>query len=61
MENFIEYLKRNDLLDWYNNFDKKEKREIENFYKDISFFMWEKIYMFECVINRIGAKLGNKM
>lgn len=58
--NFKEYLKRNDLLDWYYNFDKKERNEIINNLKDIEYFKWEKVYMFECVIAR-GVRHENKM
>ena len=48
--NFIEYLKQNDLLDWYYNFDKKERKEIIYNLKDFNYCVWEKIYIFQTVL-----------
>lgn len=58
--NFIEYLKQNDLLDWYYNFDKKERKEIIYNLKDFDYYVWEKIYIFQTALTKPFHKRANE-
>jgi hypothetical protein len=55
-KNFMVFLKTNDLLDWYYNFDKKERKEIEHNLKDFNYWVWEKLYMFTQVLTTPSYK-----